>query len=84
MTQEKNNYVPEERRYMKNLIIGIIIGIVLILSVKTVLADGQSWKLNFVTVDKFTDGPHINCYVAQNEASWNTGAISSISCIYVK
>ena len=62
---------------MKNLIIGIIIGIVLITGVKTAFADNPSWNVGFVKINKFVDGK-VNCYVAYSNNSWATAAISCV------
>ena len=76
---------------MKNLIIGIIIGIVLVIATRIVYADSQSgyWNLgqptgdfDDATIQRFTDGPHINCYVSRINSSTYTSP--TISCVYIK
>lgn len=67
---------------MKNLILGIIIGIILIISVKTIYASNKTWKMSSidVNVEKFTDN-NISCYVTQSDVSWAT---AGISCVKIK
>ncbi|MDD5406995.1 MAG: hypothetical protein PHE73_08675 [Sulfurovaceae bacterium] len=71
------------------IILGIIIGIILVLTIKSVYAENKIWEINTLwstRVEKIQDG-NINCYVlvsssnSYGKISYNYGAIS---CIKIK
>lgn len=68
---------------MKRFIIGIIIGIILVLLVKTTYADQNRWRFkvnnNDTEVVRIQDGG-INCYISQSAYS-GYGATGGISCL---
>lgn len=62
---------------MSKIVIGIIIGIIFMISVRAAFAAAQEWKVGNITVYLIRDGG-INCYVAENSNSWNAAAISCL------
>lgn len=68
------------------LILGIIIGIIIVLSIKTTYADSKSWSISKeytrdVEVTKIQDDGNVNCYVVVGK-SLSTAV--AISCVKVR